>query len=219
MVARSLARVVIAMTGLVAPFDLCAQPLEVGVRAGRTWSSVTWDVPGPNDSHSNRSRRAVAAGAFARLRLWRGVSLQPELLLVEKGFERTAPTLHPTYLEVPLLLRVDTRGARLRGFLVAGPAAAYELRCRVSYATTSGPVSRDCDESVAQAALLTTTRALDLGVVVGGGASLRAGRGRVVLDLRHTRGVRDIQRLPQESARTLNRSTALRLGYAVPLGR
>lgn len=194
-----------------------AQRTEAGARLGQAWSSVTWDVPGPDDSYANQHRRTVGGGMFVRRTLWRGVSLQPELLVARKGFERTEPTVHSAYLEAPLLLRADAAAGAVRLFLLGGPAVAYEVACRVSY-RQAGRNGRDCNAR-GQLPPSTATRAVDVSAVLGGGIAVRAGRGGLVVDARHTRGLRDVGDDPLSHARMLNRSTAVSLGYGAPLGR
>jgi hypothetical protein len=214
---RHLVRVSVLGAGMVLPVVLRAQRTEIGGRVGWASSYVAWEAPGPIDSYSSQNRRTVAGGVFVRHTLWRGLSAQPELLLVGKGFNRTEPMVHATYLEAPLLLRADYHADELRLFVEAGAALAYELRCRVSYMTLAGPFEGDCN-TPGPVALSTATRRVDLGRIFGAGLALRAGPGSIVLDMRHTRGLRDIDTNPG-GERMLNRSTALTAGYAVPLHR
>lgn len=211
-------RGVLALVAVGVPLAADAQSVEVGARAGVTSSSVVWETPGPISSRSNRSRRGLAAGVFARWRLTPGFSVQPELLVVQKGFERTQPTHHFTYLELPLLARADFGGRRLRGFVLGGPAVAYELACQVSFVWYGfGPYSGDCD-APSPAGLTTATYAWDASAVLGGGVTLRVGAGRLIADARYTHGIRDVG-LAQPSGQMLNRSVALTAGYEVPFSR
>jgi hypothetical protein len=144
-------------------------------------------------------------------------SLQPELLLVQKGIERTQPTHHSTYLELPLLARADFGGPRLGGFALGGAAVAYELACRVSFVSVAGSYRGDCD-SPNVAVRSTATRDWDVGAVLGGGMTFQLGVGRVTVDARYTQGLRDMGvAVPGEQM--LNRSVALTAGYAVRLAR
>lgn len=217
---RSVPRTLLAAAALLAagaPHAVGAQLVEVGTRTGVTSSTVVWDTPGPQSSQANRSRRALTIGAFMRYRLASAFSLQPELLLVQKGFERTQPTHHFTYLELPLLARADFGGRGLGGFLLGGAAVAYELACRVSYVSVTGAYRGDCDAPNG-AVRTTRTRDWDVGAVLGGGVIYPVGAGRVTLDARYTQGLRDIGvGVPGE--RMLNRSVALTAGYAVRLSR
>lgn len=210
----------LALTARAAGAQPVEAPVEAGVRAGASWSSVTWEVPGPQSSSANRSRRGLAAGVFARWPLRGALSAQPELLVVQKGFERTEPTLHFTYLELPLLLRADVGTGALGAFALAGPAVALELRCRVSYvAWRYGPYAGDCDAPGPLSTVrATTTRAWDVGGVLGVGATLRVRAVRLVVDARYTHGLADVQPGPGQEA-TLNRSAAVTGGVAVPIPR
>ena len=223
-----LAAALLLAAAAFAPHAAAAQTIEIGVRGGAARSTMhTRHAPPPGDrgdmlyvssSGAHASRNGLAGGVFARLPVAGAFSFQPELLVVQKGFEVTTPTLHPTYLEMPLLLRVDVAhdaegGGALRPFLLAGVAPAYELRCRLA-----DEPGEDCDAPAAPG-FSSATRAWDVGIAVGGGLAVRAGTGSAVLDLRLTNGLRDVEARPRDGHHTRNRSVALSLGYAVPLRR
>src|SRR4051812_17955073 len=82
-----------------------ASAQRVGVTVGMTQSDVsTWYGDGSGTSYPDRT--GVTVGATYRQPLASAVVLQPELLLVQRGWgEASRPTLSLTYVELPLLLR------------------------------------------------------------------------------------------------------------------
>lgn len=196
--------------------------LEVGLKAGGGNSSflhVYGRCPADKSdcieaAQPNQPRRGAAAGVFLRIRPERLVSLQPELLYVQKGYEVTGPTLHLSYVEMPVLIRVDLRdhdASGIRPFLFGGPAPAFLTSCTVFGNSVSGPFRDSCGES-SVTSTGDDTSSYDLGVVVGGGIALD----RFAAELRHTHSLVDVGAWGRHG-KTTNRTLTLFLGYAVPI--
>ena len=200
-----------------------AQVREAGLKVGGGNSSMLFffgscppEAGGGcvDSAQPNQPRRAIAAGAFVRFVLHQGLSVQPELLYAQKGYEVTGPTLHLSYVELPILLRADVRATEAKGvrpFLYGGPAPAVLVSCTVFGTTVQGSYRERCGEAES-----TPPRddpaAYDLGLVLGGGL----GYGRLALEMRHTRSLIDI-RAWEGAEKSTNRALTVLLGYSVPL--
>ena len=187
MVRRRRSLTCIVVLWLVPPASLAAQssawePLAL---VARTTASVRFDPQGS----SNRDRVSIAPTVGAMRRLSRGM-VRIELSLVQKGFERTQPTYRFTYLELPLLL--EFRGSSERQAVLPvvqlGLAPSVALRCSVTYTGVNGPYRGNCRETD-PLGFITPASMTDLGLVIGAGLRIRAGRQRVLLEVRATRGL------------------------------
>lgn len=128
-----------------------------------------------NDSLNAASgdRQGAYVGLFLRTRLFKWISLQPEIDLTIKG--GTFPlagtpagsrtSLEFGYLELPLLVRfapsLTSRGRGIRPVVFAGASAGFDLGCTVS---TTNPV-----DSVALTGCDETFRPVEWSWLVGGG--------------------------------------------------
>lgn len=195
-----------------------AQRLEAGVRLGASRASMIFhsarcapeDAPMCVDTASpNRPRSAPTLGLHLRAPLAPRIALQAEALHLGKGYQRTEPTLHADYVELPVLLRLEV-APRRRIFLLGGLAPSLRVSCRVTIGTrrercvdTASPVGAEL-------------RGWDVGLTLGGGLARRAGRGTLEVEARHTRGLVD-SRGWSDSDRSVHRLAALTLAYSVPL--
>ncbi|MHB0949251.1 MAG: porin family protein [Gemmatimonadaceae bacterium] len=109
-----------------------ARGQKVGFVLGRSVSDVVTRFSG-NVGESYPDRHSIAAGVTYRHRLTPGVVLEPELLVVPRGWSsQSLPTLTMTYLELPVLLRIGAMtdgGWPLRPVLSVGPAVSWRLTC------------------------------------------------------------------------------------------
>jgi hypothetical protein len=158
----------------------------IGAKGGLALAGLAGaDVP----SGIERSTGA-AAGVFVRFDATPTISLQPELLFVQKGASFTdswfglpvGGELKLTYIEVPVLLRVGlpVSGASFMPALFAGPAISFNRSARSRSSAIGFERERDVEEE---------TKDLDFGAVVGGGVDYRFLRGVLSLDLRYNLGL------------------------------
>lgn len=200
-----------------------AQLREVGVKAGGGNSTMIFSygrcsAPGEpcvEYGQPHEPRRSLAAGVFLEFGVSRVLSIQPELLFVQKGFDVRAPVLdvlHLSYVEAPVLLRVDLRGREARGirpFIYGGLAPALLTSCRISGTHVAGEYHGRCG-AVEPAEARVDPRSFDLGLALGGGAKL-LGLG---VELRHTRGLIDSE-VHAHTEQTTNRALAALVSYSV----
>jgi hypothetical protein len=201
---------------------------EVGIRAGWSTSTVLWQAP-PGNAWPAARREAAFGGVAARVPVDPRVSFlsfQPELLFVPRGWSRSEPTVRAEYLELPLLLRIDTSDSDAPHglFMYAGPAPALLVRCRVAFDY------READDAVHHHAggcgdvdplgARSRLRRGDFGAAMGAGGRQRVGRGAWTFDVRHTRGVVDVDRHDTPTTpgrRTLTRAWTLSVAAWMPL--
>ena len=165
-----------------------AQGVSVGVRGGLNGAYTLFEV----DSRESREVRGsvLVGGIFAfELRPW--MAVQTEVQFVQKGWaaaEREGG-VRMSYLEVPILLRLEHAGS-LRPHLLIGPTLALEVRC--SFDDMAGIGRVDCDHS-----LISLDRpGFDAGVMVGGGIGRLVGPGTLSIDALLSFGLRDVIREP-----------------------
>jgi hypothetical protein len=199
--------------GAVTPAPAAAQ--ETGIKVGVSVSRLQGDVADFWDG-------SLTATTFAgHLRFHFGpIALQPELHVVTKGGTVSAPTserrdqeqIRLEYLEIPLLLVVPVQVGSLEPFAYAGPSLMLESRCRWVVREDGLRSTFSCDP--APAGQVFERRMFDFGAVAGGGASYPVGAGRVMLEARHTRGLRNIFS-GQGDADAYNRTFTVLLGYTM----
>jgi opacity protein-like surface antigen len=158
---------------IAAPAGAAAQRdrTVVGGQVGyaRSWISTTSD----SLNSLSEDRQGASVGLFLRTRVFKWISLQPEIDLTIKGGTfpvagapaGSSSTFEFGYLQIPLLVRfapsLNGRGRGVRPVVFAGAGAGFELGCNV---TTTNAVDSlaltGCDE---------TFRGVEWSWLVGGG--------------------------------------------------
>lgn len=172
-----------------------AAAATTGIRAGLISSKLTNDVFEDSDR-----RLGLAVGVYQSYEIVPGVSLQPELLYVQKGGEYDflavdeqglpigsgTQRIRLHYLEVPVLLRV---GLPVLGSLVpslmAGPSLAFKVGSSLETEVSSGPAIEVQDD-------LDWVDDTDFGLVLGVGFDVQLGVTSLQLDLRYDMGLFNI---------------------------
>ena len=143
----------------------------VGGQVGyaRSWISTSADSLGV----SSEDRQGAYVGLFVRTRVFKWVSLQPEIDLTIKGGTFPFPgtpagyktNLEFGYLELPLLVRfapsLTGKGRGIRPVVFGGASAGFDLGCTVA---TTSPV-----DSIALTGCDGTFRSVEWSWLVGGG--------------------------------------------------
>jgi len=144
----------------------------------------------------------ISAGGFVSVG-GRVVRFQPELLFTVRRFTLSDATvslqIRARAVEIPLLVTVHARPARrAHPFLLAGPTVTF-----IGTVTqTAGGNRVDISDQI---------RTVDAGWAFGGGVEIGARRGAVVIDVRLTRGLRDLSVDPGTTFKS--RSVMAHLGY------
>ncbi len=108
-----------------------------------------------------------------------------------------------SYFELPLLLKYSLRTHGLQPYLLAGPALALR---RDATRVLDGKDAADLDAHV---------KGTDLGLAVGAGLALPAGRLRLFAECQYTAGLANIEAAPGPGVDTRNRAVLFKLGLAV----
>jgi Outer membrane protein beta-barrel domain len=206
----------------LAAMAMAASPLaaqeEIGVRVGGSLSQVFFRDPEHHaEWQGERDRRGLAAGVSARWRLGERVSAVTEALYVQKGYGGEGAVLRTAYLELPVLLRLDLAraDAPARVFVQGGVAASVLLACTGEIFWSDVRVYEgECEGADAPSPELETEE-LDAGAVLGAGLAARAGGGVFTLEVRHTRGRRNVR--PWMPSR--NHANTVLAGWSVPMER
>lgn len=149
--------------------------ISKGIKGGLNFANFRGD-----DVEGNSSRKALVVGGFVKINLLNIIALQPEVLYSGKGAEfevnSNKTTTKITYLEIPLLIRLNTINAGvLKAGLIAGPSFAFTLSAK----------SDDTD-------IKNSIKSNDMGAVVGIGVDLGAGVISLTGDVRYTLGLNSI---------------------------
>ena len=156
-----------APSGAAAQRDRTVVGGQVGY--ARSWISTTSDSLNELSDH----RQGAFVGLFVRTRVFKWVSLQPEVDLTVKGGTYPLPgtpagfktNVEFGYLELPLLVRfapsLSGRGRGFRPVIFAGASAGFDLGCTVA---TTNPV-----DSIALTGCEETFSSVEWSWLVGGG--------------------------------------------------
>ena len=138
-------------------------------------------------------KQTFVGGAFVRMNLTSGMTIQTEFLYSRKGSEITVesiPGLIDTlnvkldYVEVPVLFRYEfSVPMKFKPHLLIGPAVAFNVSAR---ATSDDGNSFYPDEYD-----IPNTRSVDFGLVIGTGVDFLLGPGALGIEARYTLGLRN----------------------------
>jgi hypothetical protein len=161
---------------------------------------------------SAKAKRRIGGqfGIYLAHPLSSNVSLQPELHYIQKGTRAQAiitdiegqesmrgeVAVRMSYYEVPLLLRVDMGGQRLRSFLVAGPSVATRVGCDVTLTRDGSTVGADCDLQIDGLPTTDPFKRYDIGGIIGFGIASRGAGRAMSVQVRYSRGLVSIARVP-----------------------
>lgn len=149
--------------------------ISKGIKGGFNFANLRGD-----DVEGSSSRKALVVGGFVKINLLNIIALQPEVLYSGKGAEfdsnSTKTTTKITYLEIPVLVRINAVNAGLlHAGLIAGPSFAFTLSAKAG--------DTDIKDSI---------KSNDMGAVIGIGADIGAGVISLVGDVRYTMGLGSI---------------------------
>jgi hypothetical protein len=157
---------------------------------------------------------ATAFGAHARFGFGR-FALQPELQMVTRGAAATGmdTRMRLEYMELPIMLVVPVYFGAFETYAFGGPMLSLQARCRFTVEQNDLKTNLDCDDATEAGSF--ERRTIDYGVSAGAGVSRRVGSGRVLLEGRHTWGLRDIYDGPDADLDVRNRSFIFSIGYTI----
>jgi len=155
-------------------------------------------------------------GAFLELPVSDVLSIQPELLYLQKGAEGSEQGVNITvaisYVELPVLLRINVPvEGNVAPYFVVGPAISFKAGCEVTGEGGGVEVKIDCDEAEAE------TKSVDFGGVVGAGLSFGAGPGNIHVGARFNYGLTTVDDSEYDED-VNNQAFSLLAGYSFPIG-
>ena len=180
-----------------------------------------------------KRRIGFQLGAYFTKPLSQNVSLQPEVHFIQKGTKAEATitdaeeleiigaetveaAFRLTYLEVPLLLRVDMGSSNLRPFIVAGPSVAYRVACKVEVSFAGLSLGTDCDEDDDDPETPDDPfKKYDVGGIIGLGVASTNGGRALSAQVRYSHGLVSIAResIPGASPRNTGISILFGIGF------
>jgi hypothetical protein len=202
-----------AIAGLASATPAAAQ--EVALKAMIAFSKFAESGTGTNPWDD----RLTTTGFGLHVRFRFGpIALQPELQMVTRGAKSSTTAaedeqLRIEYLELPVLVVVPVRLGPLEPYAFGGAMVAVESRCRYVLKEEGLRSNFGCD-SATGASQVFERRKADYGVVAGGGASHRLGSGRILIEARHTWGLRNIVSDPA-TLELRNRTFMVAIGYTI----
>lgn len=167
--------------------DLQAQDRSFGIKGGAAGYQLTSEF-GDVSATSDR-KIGVEAGIFGEFPINRLLSVQPEIVLVQKGGEENsqlsgASSLTLNYLDVPLLLKINAPvEGSLQPFVFGGPYAGYLIE-----ATSSADGDGENED------LTDLLNEIHYGLKVGVGLNI----GPMLLEVRYDMGLANLYKEDEE---------------------
>jgi hypothetical protein len=210
---------IFALTTILAAAAAWTAPLtaqEIALKGGIAISRFQAAGPTPFDG----TLVSTAFGGHARFYFGR-FALQPELQMVSRGAKASESALEERmrleYMEIPLMFVIPFRLGAFEPYAFGGPMISLETRCRSIIEENDLKTNFDCDDRSAGNSFERSV--IDYGASAGAGVSHRLGSGRVLLEGRHTWGLRDIYDGEADGIEVRNRSFVISVGYAILPGR
>ncbi len=143
----------------------------------------------------NSPRFGMTAGLGAQIGITDMFAIQPEVIFNMKGYKysynyyflkKDDNTLKLSYLNIPLLFKVKFPAEKVITNVYAGPDLGIKLSSKEEIKSEAYGVTVDTtiDYDI--------SKSIDFGIAIGGGIDIKAGPGRVILDLRYTLGLSSI---------------------------
>lgn len=148
---------------------VAAQPLHGQSKIGITAGVVSANLAYSGSTHDTKGLIGFAAGLTMASSVASNLTLNPELLYVQKGAASNTSgddtKVKIGYIEVPILLRYAFGGdqASARPFVTAGLSVGFEASCRVTATVAGVSDSADCDATGDK------LKSTDIGFVLGAG--------------------------------------------------
>lgn len=166
--------VFLVLAGLVAAPVSAATKLSFGLKAGVSFSNISWN----DDDGSEKMAVKPTFGGFVLIPISPMLAIQPEVdYLVtgewwqDEGYPKVTENF--TYLHIPVLLRARLMNeGKAIPFVVAGPAVGFLLS------------AKDTGDDIKE-----FFKSTDFGLEVGGGVEIPAGKMKAVLEARFYLGL------------------------------
>jgi hypothetical protein len=178
-----------------------AQGIKVGPRIGVNFATMAFDPE--EEGFDPKSRTGLQAGLVVNIGVNEMFSIQPEILFSQKGYkvEETEDGIEgkldvaTSYLEVPILAKVQFGSGGVKPFINAGPYFGYWMGGNTKL-TIDGDDIFDEDFDFDDESMDNANR-MDIGLSVGAGIGFDAGPGQLTLDVRYGLGLTSLSDEPE----------------------
>ncbi len=201
-----------------------SQNTSVGLRIGASYYTVHNDLL---DEEADYTEGLDLAIPF-ELKLSPLFSIQPELHYTQKGVafegiedgQNQTITFQTNFLELPVLFKVNGSLGKFGYYAFAGPSVGYALKRTATEELGGVEKAKEEIDFVDEGDV--RHRRWEFSAIGGVGASMKAGIGSIVMDVRYSFGLSDDTRFvneePADWKKTTNRGCTLSVGYMIPLG-
>jgi outer membrane protein with beta-barrel domain len=163
------------------------RPVSVhyGLKGGLSTSNMRAD---PQELEDSGSLRGYAFGIWWGMPLWNRLTFQTEALFSMKGDSESAggytASTHLSYIDVPLLAKFGfLPNSVVQPSLFVGPSLGFNVSAHSGLEGEGGEVDMDVKDQVGT---------FDLGLVIGGGVDFGRGGRTYGVDVRYSKGLRDV---------------------------
>ena len=162
--------------------------MHLGLKAGLNISDLV--ITDPEEEATNfDTKLGFVAGAYFNYQFNKLFAVQPEVYYTAKGAELKDEyndlTLSLGYIEIPILLQfiIPINKASLKPYLIAGPAAGFNLSAKAEYRENGQTTEEDWKDNV---------ESTEFSLVFGGGIGFPLGNNEIRLDVRYLLGLSNI---------------------------
>jgi len=182
-----------------------AQAVQItgkGIMLGLSLSRWSGEDIGRHDAWMS-----FALGGFLTFNIIDELSVQPELLFVQKGTKWPDNDLNLnfrlSYLELPILAKYSfAAGPSAKVFIFGGPALAFKVGATMRFEWQGELITDD----------IKGMKSLDLGLAFGAGGELPIGVNRLTLGLRYTLGLMNCYEVEGEALEAKNGALLIMAG-------
>lgn len=193
--------VLILAVGLFLLGSQSVYPVKLGVKGGFSMAKMSPfdDIDIDTNFFEYHYLNGYLVGLFVEIPLSRGLLFQPEAMITRKGVNITDDSpkffsedyyleidIKYSYLEIPALFKLNLgKGGNISPYLLAGPYMAFKFS-----ATYRAVEDHDLGYFESEGDI-ETAKSIDFGVIIGAGAQIKAGNGKLLLEVRYSIGLAD----------------------------
>ncbi len=207
---------------LAAALTLCFSVVQVGaanLKLGVKGGVNSAKIGGENfikETADNKRNPGIMGGVSLGISGKSKFEFQPELLFVQKGTHYKdgdyGVKVELNYLELPLMLKWNYGAVNgsVRGFFNVGPYTSVLL---------SSNFAEHGNKKKYYEGFTQVLNKVDMGLNIGGGIGIKAGAGRILLDLRFALGFKTLDNSAADNKVLLNNVGSFMVGYELDLGK
>ncbi|EJF09024.1 MULTISPECIES: porin family protein [Pontibacter] len=192
-------------------FTSMAQSVSFGPRVGATFSKISLSDGDGNELEDElKYTPGLQVGVVANFNVSELLSIQPELLFVQKGYKLGDSDTHikgtSNYIEVPVLAKITFGSEQVKGFVTGGPTVGYLASGKMSmkYDGTKASDSYEFEDE---------DNRMELGASFGVGLGYNLGAGALNLDVRYGLGLTSLYEVESGESKSRNRVLGVSVAY------